>query len=78
MNYKNIIRAWKDPEYRMGLSDAERVLLPLHPAGLIELSDAVLDYAVGGRGSVSTTVDTVHPPCVGPTETSCGPLTSCL
>jgi mersacidin/lichenicidin family type 2 lantibiotic len=45
---KNIIRAWKDPSYRNGLSEGERAALPAHPAGLIELADADLD-AAGGR-----------------------------
>jgi mersacidin/lichenicidin family type 2 lantibiotic len=44
----NIIRAWKDEEYRMSLSDEERSLLPDNPAGPMELSDADLDSVVGG------------------------------
>jgi mersacidin/lichenicidin family type 2 lantibiotic len=43
----NIIRAWKDEEYRMSLSAAERDQLPAHPAGLIELSDAELGRISG-------------------------------
>jgi mersacidin/lichenicidin family type 2 lantibiotic len=46
----NIIRAWKDEEYRMSLSDEERSLLPDNPAGPMELSDAELDSIVGGGG----------------------------
>ena len=41
----DIIRAWKDEEYRLSLSDAERALLPDHPSGLITLTDAELDVA---------------------------------
>jgi mersacidin/lichenicidin family type 2 lantibiotic len=48
MSVLNTIRAWKDAEYRQSLSPAERALLPEHPAGLIELSDADLN-AAGGR-----------------------------
>ncbi|MCG5444042.1 mersacidin/lichenicidin family type 2 lantibiotic [Micromonospora sp. NIE79] len=33
------VRAWTDPVYRSGLSDAERADLPDNPAGLIEPSD---------------------------------------
>jgi mersacidin/lichenicidin family type 2 lantibiotic len=47
MSHLNTIRAWKDAEYRQSLSEAERALLPEHPAGLIELSDADLDAAGG-------------------------------
>ena len=46
----NIIRAWKDEEYRMSLSDEERSLLPDNPAGPMELSDADLESIVGGDG----------------------------
>lgn len=48
MFHGDIIRAWKDEEYRLSLSDAERALLPEHPAGLIDLTDADLD-AAGAR-----------------------------
>jgi mersacidin/lichenicidin family type 2 lantibiotic len=48
MTHTDIIRAWKDPEYRLSLGDAERTQLPAHPAGRIELTDAQLDAAVGG------------------------------
>ncbi len=49
MSNEMIIRAWKDDEFRASLSDAERALLPEHPAGLIELSDTDLDQVTGGR-----------------------------
>jgi mersacidin/lichenicidin family type 2 lantibiotic len=45
---ENIIRAWKDAEYRASLTEAERAQLPEHPAGLVELSDADLDAVTGG------------------------------
>ncbi len=48
MSIKNIIRAWKDEDYRLSLSEAERALLPEHPAGLIELSGAEMDGIAGG------------------------------
>jgi mersacidin/lichenicidin family type 2 lantibiotic len=48
MNTRDIIRAWKDEEYRLSLSEAERALLPAHPAGFIELTDTELDVAAGG------------------------------
>ena len=49
MDTKNIIRAWKDEEYRLSLSAAERTLLPDHPAGFIELTDAEMGHVAGGR-----------------------------
>jgi mersacidin/lichenicidin family type 2 lantibiotic len=49
MSHQHIIRAWKDPEYRLSLNEAEQALLPPHPAGRIELTDADLDHVAGGR-----------------------------
>jgi mersacidin/lichenicidin family type 2 lantibiotic len=48
MSIQDIIRAWKDEDYRLSLSEAERALLPEHPAGLIELTGAELDGVGGG------------------------------
>ena len=45
----DIIRAWKDEEYRNSLSEAERAALPEHPAGLIALTDEALGAVAGGR-----------------------------
>ena len=33
MSNENIIRAWKDDDFRAGLSEAQRKLLPANPAG---------------------------------------------
>lgn len=48
MSNVDIIRAWKDEEYRNGLSDSERSQLPANPAGMIELRDTDLTSAAGG------------------------------
>ena len=53
MSTLEIIRAWKDEEYRLSLSAEQRALLPAHPAGLIELADAELDAAAGGAGNAT-------------------------
>lgn len=37
MAQTDIIRAWRDAEYRLSLSDAEQALIPPHPAGLSEI-----------------------------------------
>ena len=47
MTMVDIIRAWKDAQYRESLSDEQRALLPEHPAGLIELADAELETVAG-------------------------------
>lgn len=49
MDSMNIIRAWKDNEYRASLSEAEKALLPAHPAGLVELTDSELATVAGGK-----------------------------
>lgn len=50
----DIIRAWKDPQFRAGLDHAQQALVPAHPTGLIELDDAYLDAVVGGRPANGT------------------------
>ncbi|CCF85508.1 mersacidin/lichenicidin family type 2 lantibiotic [Nitrolancea hollandica] len=53
MSKLDIIRAWKDEEYRLSLDETERALLPANPAGLVELTDVDLDQAAGGGFSHS-------------------------
>jgi mersacidin/lichenicidin family type 2 lantibiotic len=43
MTSKNIVRAWKGPDYRSTLSASELASLPAHPSGRIELTDVDLD-----------------------------------
>lgn len=47
MSRVDVIRAWKDSEYRGSLSESELALLPENPAGMVELSDADLLMAGG-------------------------------
>jgi mersacidin/lichenicidin family type 2 lantibiotic len=53
MSIENIIRAWKDEDFRATLSAAQRKLLPENPAGDIQLSDADLRGIVGGAGAAA-------------------------
>jgi mersacidin/lichenicidin family type 2 lantibiotic len=55
MSHLDVIRAWKDEEYRLSLSEAERALLPAHPAGFIGLTDVEM-YAIGGGDGTNSTV----------------------
>ncbi len=48
MSKFDIIRAWKDEEFRRSLTDAQREALPQNPAGLVELFAADLEEVVGG------------------------------
>lgn len=76
MSQKDIVRAWKDPQFRSQLG-AEA---PASPVGAIELSDALLDDVSGGfrfRGGTVTSVCTTTaacPKCCGYTGTSSCPL----
>ena len=51
MSNQDIIRAWKDEDYRLSLSEAERAQLPDHPAGLVELTEKELSPVVGGNAT---------------------------
>ena len=75
MNKENIIRAWKDRDFRNSLTEDELNSLPSNPAGMIDISDAELEMANGGNQAAITT-----PVCVtvtiglGVTKLiSCGP-----
>ncbi len=46
----DVIRAWKDEEYRLGLSAEQRAALPENPAGLVQLSNEDLNATQGGWG----------------------------
>jgi mersacidin/lichenicidin family type 2 lantibiotic len=61
MSKIDIIRAWKDEEYRLSLTEAERALLPEHPAGLINLDDDQMNGVVGA--GPTTTATTKLPIC---------------
>jgi len=39
MSDLDIVRAWKDEEFRLSLTDDQRAMLPSHPAGPIELDE---------------------------------------
>ncbi len=50
MDTELIVRAWKDPDFRAGLSNEQRAALPDCPAGkpLTELGEEDLGFAIGG------------------------------
>jgi mersacidin/lichenicidin family type 2 lantibiotic len=68
----DVVRAWKDTEYREGLSEAELAALPANPAGLIELVDTELEGLSGGGvvlppDKTIVVIRTVPPACAPPT-----------
>jgi mersacidin/lichenicidin family type 2 lantibiotic len=48
MSQVNVIRAWKNEEYRNSLSEAERAALPENPAEFLEQTEAELEKTTGG------------------------------
>ena len=50
----DIVRAWKDREYRMSLTPEERANLPKNPAENPELTEDQLREISGGIGSASS------------------------
>ena len=48
MNNVNMIRAWKDAEYRASLSAEELAALPANPAGMVELPEDEMANVSGG------------------------------
>ena len=48
MSNIDIIRGWKDENYRNSLSDEQRAQLPQNPAGIIDLSENEMESIVGG------------------------------
>lgn len=46
-----IIRAWKDEEYRNSLSEEQRASLPPAPSDISELSEDELEVVAGGMQS---------------------------
>jgi mersacidin/lichenicidin family type 2 lantibiotic len=67
MRKVDIIRAWKDEEYRLSLTEEERAQLPPHPAGLIELDDGQLAN-MKGHGDKHTN------PCYTQPRITCLPV----
>ena len=57
MAYTDIFRVRKNKEHRRGLGKEQPVVLPEHPAGLMELADAELDAVQGAGSKVYGTVD---------------------
>ena len=48
LTVNEIIRAWKDRNFRDSLSEEQRAQLPANPAGLVEIDDEQLVQVAGG------------------------------
>lgn len=45
----DVVRFWKDEEYRNSLSESERASVPENPAGMMDLEDQDLRQILGGH-----------------------------
>lgn len=48
MKKNQILEAWRNEEYYLGLSEEERAAIPEHPAGILDVADDVLRSITGG------------------------------
>ncbi|MCP6757221.1 MAG: mersacidin/lichenicidin family type 2 lantibiotic [Fischerella sp. CENA71] len=49
MSQQDIIRAWKDEDFRNSLTEEQLSQLPENPAGILELEDEEMKDISGGR-----------------------------
>jgi mersacidin/lichenicidin family type 2 lantibiotic len=82
MSHKSIdiIRAWKDPDYRSGLSSEELASIPVNPAGEA-LSDIEAAMITAGQQDAEVTINSGGLICTlsgecSPSGKCCNPLTS--
>ncbi len=59
MTQQQVVKAWKNPEFRASLSEAQRNALPANPAGLVELNEKELMEVGGGTTLLCVAVATV-------------------
>ena len=50
----DVIRAWKDEQYRASLTEEQRASLPASPVGMVDVSEANLEAVVGGLQALSS------------------------
>lgn len=54
MSHRKIVRAWRDYDFWLSLSEGERARIPENPAGVIELMDAEMEFVAGGSDTTDT------------------------
>ena len=61
MKKPDVIRAWRDEEYRDSLSAEEQAALPSNPAGIADVDDDALKSITGGCAPSTPGVSCVPP-----------------
>lgn len=56
----DVIRAWRDEDYRNSLTEEERANLPESPAGVSVVSDEILRSITGGCASYPQQTTAMH------------------
>jgi mersacidin/lichenicidin family type 2 lantibiotic len=84
MSTIDVIRAWKDEEYRNSLTPDQQAALPDNPAGMVELDDEALDFSgaktehmktngcCGGYTNEKTCFSLTCGTCYSPAYGTCG------
>lgn len=60
MTTNQIVRSWKDEDYRLSLKSEELSLITDNPAGLIELTDSELLGVEGGSDTLAVCLWTIY------------------
>jgi mersacidin/lichenicidin family type 2 lantibiotic len=58
----DLVRAWRDEEYRNSLTPEERASLPESPAGVATVDDSALRSVAGAGGPTTFVESCVHYP----------------
>ncbi len=71
MSRLDIVRAWKDEDYRNSLSAEDLAHLPEHPAGSIELSDTELVEVAGDGTAANFSLGCCSSSCISTCQNAC-------
>ena len=52
MSHETVVRAWRDYDFWVSLSEDERATIPPNPAGVTELMDAEMNFVAGGSDTL--------------------------
>jgi mersacidin/lichenicidin family type 2 lantibiotic len=73
MSTQEILRAWRDQDYWLSLSEGERARVPENPAGVVELLDEELEHIAGASHTLEFTCpDSCFGTCTGTKPPSVG------
>ncbi|MFL5357706.1 mersacidin/lichenicidin family type 2 lantibiotic [Archangium sp.] len=71
MSNIDVVRAWKDEQYRMSLSETERASLPENPDGMVDLTELDLEGVSGGGCGSEISIARTSCCCASTVATAC-------